>query len=52
MTSRPTSFVDDANAVESMRSKIAAKVRSLPRVDQNGRQITDTDSTKLVVPNN
>jgi hypothetical protein len=43
-SSRPTSFVQEANMVENLRSQITAKLRGLPRVDHNGREITTLDA--------
>jgi|ERR1035437_7567953 hypothetical protein len=47
--SRPTSFVQDATAVENVRSQITAKLRAIPRVDGQGRELTGPDPTIIRV---
>jgi hypothetical protein len=43
--SRPTSFVDDATMVQNTRAQIMAKLRGLPKVDGQGREIGGPDVT-------
>jgi hypothetical protein len=47
--SRPTSFVEDAEMVNNTRAKIQAKMRSLPRVDKDGRDLVGPDPTTTAV---
>jgi hypothetical protein len=47
--SKPTSFVQDATAVENVRSQITAKLRAIPRVDGQGRKLTGPDPTIIKV---
>jgi hypothetical protein len=47
--SRPTSFVEDATMVQNTRAAIQAKLRGIPRVDKDGRDLAGPDPTVTAV---
>ncbi len=49
--SGPTRVIDDETMVQNTRSKIAEKMRQIPRVDGNGREIKAQDPTITDVVN-